>query len=166
MLTSAGLLLYRRRAQGMEVFLVHPGGPFWAKKDEGAWSIPKGLYEVDEDPLAAALREFTEETGFTADGPFIPLGCFKVSRDKTLTVFAAEGDCAPKDLVSNTFPLEWPPKSGRFLEIPEVDRGAWFGQDEALRKIAHGQRAAIETFFETPIPRAPGRAAHPSPQRQ
>jgi predicted NUDIX family NTP pyrophosphohydrolase len=164
MLTSAGLLLFRRRGRDTEVFLVHPGGPFWAKKDAGAWSIPKGLHEADEDPLAAARREFAEETGFAADGPFIPLGTFKISRDKILTAFAAEGDCAPAALVSNTFALEWPPKSGRHIDVPEVDRGDWFGGADALRKIIAGQQAVIRAFYEKVTPQKPARAVSPSPQ--
>ena len=142
---------------GAEVFLVHPGGPFWRNKDDGAWSIPKGLYERNEDPLAAAQREFTEETGCTAEPPFIPLGAFKVSGDKTVSVWAAEGDWAPENLVSNTFPLEWPPKSGRFQDVPEVDRGAWFAAPEALLKITPGQRAIIKAFFETVVPQKAAR---------
>lgn len=166
MLRSAGLLLFRRGRAATEVFLVHPGGPFWAKKDDGAWSIPKGLYAADEDPLAAARREFTEETGFTAHAPFVPLGSFKVSRDKTVTAFAAQGDCVPEQLVSNTFSLEWPPKSGRFQDIPEVDRGAWFGREEALRKITPGQQAIIEAFYKTATAREPAPEASLSPQRR
>lgn len=159
---AAGLLLYRKRSARIEVFLVHPGGPFWRNKDEGAWSIPKGLCEADEDPLAAAQREFTEETGCTAQEPFMPLGAFKVRAGKTVTAWAAEGDWAPENLVSNTFSLEWPPKSGRFQDVPEVDRGGWFTEEEALVKITPGQRVIITTFFEkvarqTAKP-APGRA--------
>ncbi len=164
MLRSAGLLLFRTRGGTTEIFLVHPGGPFWAKKDDGVWSIPKGLHEPDEDALAAARREFTEETGFTAEGPFIALGSFKVSRDKIVTAVAAEGDCAPERLVSNTFALEWPPKSGRFQDCPEVDRGAWFGREQALNKITAGQRAVIEAFYESTPKRKPATAAAPSPQ--
>jgi predicted NUDIX family NTP pyrophosphohydrolase len=154
---AAGLLLYRRRGSEDEVFLVHPGGPFWRTKDEGAWSIPKGLYEREEDPLIAAQREFTEETGCTAKPPFIPLGTFTMRRDKTVSVWAAKGDCDPDTLVSNTFQLEWPPKSGRFQEVPEVDRGAWFGAEDALVKIAPAQREIIATFFETVAPQKAGR---------
>lgn len=145
--TSAALLLYRRRSTGTEVFLVHPGGPFWRNKDDGAWSIPKGIYETGEDPLAAARREFTEETGFTAEGPFHPLGSFKMRPGKTVIAWAAEGDCAAEDLMSNTFPLEWPPKSGRFVDTPEVDRGAWFGEAQALVKIARGQKDIVAAFY-------------------
>lgn len=146
---AAGLVLFRRTANCAEIFLVHPGGPFWRNRDAGAWSIPKGLYEADEDALAAARREFTEETGFIADGPFIPLGTFTVRRGKTVTAWAAAGDCQPEARVSNTFPLEWPPKSGRFQDTPEVDRGAWFAEEDALRKIVPGQRAIVAAFYST-----------------
>lgn len=160
-LTAAGVLLFRTRPSGVEVFLVHPGGPFWRAKDDGSWSVPKGLYEAGEDPLAAAQREFTEETGFVAHGPFIRLGPFKVRAGKSLTVWAAEGDCDPADLVSNTFPLEWPPKSGRFQDTPEVDRGAWFGKGAALAKVVVGQRQVITAFYDhvLPRPRAPAGVA-------
>jgi predicted NUDIX family NTP pyrophosphohydrolase len=164
--TGAGLVLYRTRGAGVEVFLVHPGGPFWRNKDEGAWSIPKGIHGPEEDPLDAARREFTEETGFTAEGPFTPLGTFKLRPGKIVTAFAAEGDCEPEDLVSNTCMVEWPPKSGRLLEIPEVDRGAWFGKDAALTKIAKGQRALILAFYEDIIQRRPERARAPIPSTQ
>jgi len=157
-ITSAGLLLYRHGADGLEVFLAHPGGPFWRAKDEGAWSIPKGLTEHDEEPLTAALREFTEETGFTAAGPFTPLGTVKIRSGKMLTAFAAEGDCVPADLVSNTFALEWPPRSGRTQDFPEIDRGAWFTLDEARVKIAPGQRPLIEAFYKMVQPQKPAPA--------
>lgn len=158
-LTAAGILLFRKRSAGVEVFLVHPGGPFWRAKDDGAWSIPKGLYDRGEDPLAAAQREFSEETGFTAHGPFLRLGPFKVQAGKSVTIWAAEGDCDPADLVSNTFPLEWPPKSGKFQDTPEVDRGGWFGADEALKKVVVGQRQIITAFYDRVIPRR-GAPAH------
>jgi predicted NUDIX family NTP pyrophosphohydrolase len=155
---AAGLLLFRTSAAGTEVFLVHPGGPYWRNKDDGAWSIPKGVYEADEDPLTAARREFTEETGFVAEGPFIPLGEFKIRANKIVTAFAAEGDCAPERLVSNTFSLEWPRKSGRFQDFPEVDRGSWFDEETALRKISPGQRAIIAAFHENVIRQKPAPA--------
>ena len=123
---SAGLLLYRRRDGLLELFLVHPGGPFYASKDAGAWSIPKGEYGDGEEPLAAARREFTEETGFAAAGPFLPLTPLKQKSGKLIQAFACEGEADPKTLTSNTFPLEWPPHSGQTREFPEVDRGAWF----------------------------------------
>jgi len=166
-LTAAGVLLFRKRPPGVEVFLVHPGGPFWRAKDDGSWSVPKGLYEIGEDSLAAAQREFTEETGFVAHGPFMRLGLFKVRPGKSLTVWAAEGDCDPTQLVSNTFALEWPPKSGRFHDTPEVDRGAWFGYDAALAKVVVGQRQVIAAFYDRifPRPRAPAGVGIAAPDR-
>ncbi len=144
---SAGLLMYRRRDGALEVFLVHPGGPFWAKKDLGAWSIPKGEYSEGEDPLKAARREFTEETGFEADGDFIDLGTIKQAGGKLVSVWAVEGDWDPAQLHSNTCMIEWPPRSGRQLEIPEVDRGAWFGIDEARERILKSQAPVIEILI-------------------
>ena len=141
---SAGLLLYRRREGGLEVFLVHPGGPFWAKKDAGAWSIPKGEHGSDEDPLNAARREFGEETGFSARGPFQPLTPQKQKSGKLIRAFACQGEATPEDLASNTFTLEWPPHSGKFQEFPEVDRAAWFPLAEAKEKIHPGQVAFLE----------------------
>ena len=135
---SAGLLLYRRR-DTLEVLLVHPGGPFWAGKDVGAWSIPKGQYDDGEEPLAAARREFTEETGFPAPDSAAPLGEVKQSGAKVVTVWAAEGDCDPDCLVSNRCEVEWPPSSGRMIDIPEVDRAAWFSLDQARIRILKGQ---------------------------
>ena len=136
---SAGLLLYRRGDQDMEVFLVHPGGPFWAKKDLGAWSIPKGEYADDEDPLSAARREFEEETGFPAPANAVGLGELKQAGGKTVRAWAAEGDCDPEKLVSNTCEIEWPPRSGKKMEIPEVDRAAWFPISEARERILKSQ---------------------------
>ena len=128
---SAGLMMYRRRESGVEVFLVHPGGPFWARKDQGAWTLPKGEYEADEDSLEAAQREFQEETGFHASGKFIELGSVRQRSGKIVSAWAFEGDCDPAELVSNTCEIEWPPHSGKRMEIPEVDRGRWFGFAEA-----------------------------------
>jgi predicted NUDIX family NTP pyrophosphohydrolase len=146
---SAGLLLYRRRESGAEVFLVHPGGPFWANKDDGAWSVPKGLVNPHEDEWACARREFQEETGFEvkAGGDEHDLGTFRLPSGKRLHIWAIEGDCNPADLRSNLFELEWPPKSGRGELFPEVDRGDWFAQEEALRRITKGQRPVIEKFY-------------------
>jgi predicted NUDIX family NTP pyrophosphohydrolase len=141
---SAGLLLYRRREGKLEVFLVHPGGPFWAKKDVGAWSIPKGEHGPDEDPLTAACREFTEETGFTATGPFLPLTPLKQKSGKVVEAFACLAEVDPGDLTSNTFTLEWPPRSGNLQEFPEVDRAAWFPLAEAKVKIHPGQVGLLE----------------------
>jgi predicted NUDIX family NTP pyrophosphohydrolase len=136
---SAGLLLYRRREKSLEVFLVHPGGPFWAKKDAGAWSIPKGEFDRTEEPLAAAVREVQEETGVTVDGPFTPLGTIRQAGGKTVYAFAVEADLDAAAIKSNTFELEWPPRSGRFSEVPEVDRAAWFPVDVAAHKINQAQ---------------------------
>lgn len=145
---SAGLLLYRRSPQGLEVLLVHPGGPFWAKKDLGAWSIPKGEFAEGEDPLAAARREFTEETGFAAEGEFVPLGTIRQAGGKLVAAWAVEGDCNPAALVSNMCEIEWPPRSGRRIEIPEVDRGAWFSLTEGRERILAGQRPFLERLEE------------------
>lgn len=141
---SAGILLYRRRQEGLQVFLVHPGGPFWAKKDEGAWSIPKGMYQETEDALAAAKREFHEETGSEVNGPFRALSPLKQPSGKVLSVWAAEGDLDETRLNSNTFFLEWPPRSGRMQEFPEVDRGAWFDLLAARTKLQQGQRGFLD----------------------
>ena len=135
--TSAGLLLYRYRADALEVFLVHPGGPLWAQKDDGAWSIPKGEFELGEDPLAAARREFTEETGFTAAGDFIPLTALKQRSGKIVHAWAVQGDCDPSLLRSNTFTL-----NGK--TYPEVDRAGWFGLEEAQQKILPGQAGFLD----------------------
>jgi predicted NUDIX family NTP pyrophosphohydrolase len=123
---SAGLLMYRKRRDELEVLLVHPGGPLWEKKDQGAWTVPKGEYEENEKPLAAAQREFFEETGFISGGNFIELGSVRQKSGKVVIAWAFEGDCDPAQLVSNTCEIEWPPKSKKRLEIPEVDRGRWF----------------------------------------
>jgi predicted NUDIX family NTP pyrophosphohydrolase len=146
---SAGVLLYRRRGTRTEVFLVHPGGPFWAKKDEGAWSVPKGLVDPDEEELACARREFTEETGFDAggNGTEHDLGSFRQPSGKRVRAWAIEGDCDPAQLKSNLFEMEWPPKSGRTATFPEVDRGGWFERAEALLKIVSGQRPILEKFY-------------------
>jgi predicted NUDIX family NTP pyrophosphohydrolase len=146
---SAGLLLYRRRDSGTEVFLVHPGGPFWARKDQGAWSVPKGLVDPNEDELDCARREFTEETGFDAggNGAEHDLGSFRQPSGKRVHVWAIEGDCDPTQLKSNLFEMEWPPRSGRSAQFPEVDRGGWFEKAHALVKILSGQRPIIEKFY-------------------
>jgi len=141
---SAGLLLFRRASGRLEVFLVHPGGPFWAKKDESSWSIPKGEFEDPEDPLAAARREFEEETGFAPDGDPIPLDPIRQPGGKLVYAWALSGNLDPSGLRSNTFSMEWPPKSGRYREFPEVDRAAWFGMEEAGRKILKGQAAFLD----------------------
>ena len=145
---SAGLLLYRRLGSNLEVLLVHPGGPFWAKKDEGAWSIPKGLFEDDESPLAAAKREFKEEVGFRPEGALLELGSFKQPGGKVIFAWAVEGDFDPRDLKSNVFVMEWPPKSGRRQEFPEVDRADWFEAGEAARRIARGQVSILQKLLQ------------------
>jgi predicted NUDIX family NTP pyrophosphohydrolase len=137
--TSAGILLFRRGRSGVEVLLVHPGGPFWAKKDDGAWSIPKGEAQADEDLLAAARREFTEETGLSVGGEFIDLGSFRQPSGKTIAAWACEGDFDTAALVSMTFSMEWPPRSSKTAEFPEVDRAEWFSLEEAQKKILKGQ---------------------------
>lgn len=128
--------------------MVHPGGPYWAKKDLGAWSIPKGEYTSYEDPLEAARREVHEETGLRAGGPFIPLTPVAQPGGKTVKAWACEGDCDPSTLKSNTFTLEWPPRSGREQEFPEVDRAEWFPVDRAKQKILQGQVPLIEELQE------------------
>jgi predicted NUDIX family NTP pyrophosphohydrolase len=138
--TSAGILLYRLDPAGPEVLLGHMGGPFWAKKDDGGWSIPKGEHGPDEDPLAVARREFTEELGFPVPAEDLaPLGVLRVTSGKVLAVWAAEGDLDITATRSNTFELEWPPRSGRVQQFPEIDRAGWFGLDEARSKLVAGQ---------------------------
>lgn len=145
---SAGLLMYRLRNQTVEVLLVHPGGPFWANKDLGAWSIPKGEYSEPEEPLDAARREFQEETGFVAQGDFLELGVLKQAGGKIISAWAFAGDCDPVNLVSNRFPLEWPPHSGRVIEFPEVDRCAWFSIADATEHILKSQRPFLQMLSE------------------
>lgn len=132
--------MFRRRGGEPEVLLVHPGGPFWARKDEGAWSIPKGAVEPGEDLLATARREFTEETGFPTEGPFVPLTPLRQRSGKVIHAWAFEGDADAARLRSNMFSLEWPPKSGRQQEFPEADRAAWFPLARAAEKSVPGQR--------------------------
>lgn len=138
--------MYRLRAGSLEVLLVHPGGPFWASKDAGAWSIPKGEYEAPADPLETAKREFTEETGFAPTDPLVPLGTLKQRSGKQVTAWAFEGDCDPQALVSNSFEMQWPPKSGRMQSFPEVDRADWFETHEAQRRIVPGQVPFIQAL--------------------
>jgi predicted NUDIX family NTP pyrophosphohydrolase len=141
---SAGLLLYRYRQGELEVLLVHPGGPFWAQKDEGAWSIPKGEYPPEEDPLAAAYREFKEETNCSTTGDAIPLGSLKQPSGKIIQAWALAGDCDAAAIRSNTFTLEWPPHSGRRQEFPEVNRANWFTLAAAKKKLHPGQLGFLE----------------------
>lgn len=145
---SAGILLYRRRPSGVQVMLVHPGGPFWMKRDEGAWSIPKGLADESEDLLAAAKREFLEETGATVQGEFLDLGAHKQPGGKTIVAWGCEGDFEPAMLKSNTFTMEWPPRSGKTAEFQEVDKAGWYSIDETLKKVTKGQRPIITALAE------------------
>jgi predicted NUDIX family NTP pyrophosphohydrolase len=128
----------------MEIFLVHPGGPFYRNRDDGAWSFPKGEFAADEDPLLAARREFLEETGFALDGDFVDLGTVKQKAGKVVHVWAVEGDCDAAAIRSNTFTMEWPPKSGREQAFPEVDRAGWFSPDEARRKLLPAQTPFVD----------------------
>lgn len=138
--TSAGILMFRRSNSGLEVLLSHPGGPFWAKRDAHAWSIPKGEFQADEEePIAAARREFEEEMGSAVTGPVMPLSPLKQPGGKLVHAFAVEQDFDPSTLTSNTFALEWPPRSGRTQHYPEVDRAAWFTLDLARTKLLPGQ---------------------------
>src|SRR5258706_10956999 len=143
---SAGLLLYRKRPGALEVFLVHPGGPFWAKRDAGAWTIPKGEIGENEDPLTAARREMAEETGFSPDGKFFALPQVRQKAGKRVLAWAIEGDCDPAQLRSNLFPMEWPPRSGRMADFPEVDRGEWFSLGQAREKILEAQQPLLDAL--------------------
>lgn len=143
---SAGLLMFRRTRSQAEVFLVHPGGPFWRKKEEGAWSIPKGLVDAGEEPFEAARREFTEETGIVPAAQFIDLGEAKQPGGKVVRAWAFESDCSP-EISSNTFSMEWPPKSGRFQQFPEVDRAEWFSIEDARNRINRGQAVFLERLL-------------------
>jgi predicted NUDIX family NTP pyrophosphohydrolase len=146
--TSAGLLLFRSGASGvLEVLLVHPGGPFWAKKDDGAWSIPKGELDGDKDALSAARREFAEETGFAPEGQFVELGAIKQPGGKVVHAWAVKGDFDPGALVCNTFEMEWPKNSGHLKSFPEVDRAAWFDIATAGRKILKGQAPFLDRLM-------------------
>ena len=142
--TSAGVLLYRFRDRRAEVLLVHPGGPFWQRKDEGAWSLPKGEFDEGESPEAAARREFAEETGLALDAPLIALAPVRQRSGKIVHPFAAEADLDTSAIRSNLFPMEWPPRSGRMQEFPEVDRAEWFDLASAARKINPGQRPILD----------------------
>lgn len=148
---SAGLLLFRESSEGLEVLLVHPGGPFWAKKDDGAWSIPKGEFAGGEDPLAAAKREFEEETGVRPAGEFVPLEPLKQPGGKLVFAWAVHSDFDPSNLKSNVFSMEWPPKSGKQREFPEVDRAAWFAVELARRKVLKGQVPFLDQLL-TKVP--------------
>jgi predicted NUDIX family NTP pyrophosphohydrolase len=146
---SAGILLYRVGDRGLEVLLVHPGGPFFARKDDGAWGIPKGLYEDDEEPVAAARREFAEELGSACpDGPALELGEIRQKNGKRVTAWALEGDLDAETITSNTFTIEWPPRSGRRQEFPEIDRAGWFTLDAARVKILAAQVPLLDRLAE------------------
>jgi predicted NUDIX family NTP pyrophosphohydrolase len=136
--------MYRFRSGELEVFLVHPGGPFWAKKDLGSWSIPKGEFEEGEEPQQAAIREFQEESGFAVNGPMRELGVVKQAGGKVISAWSFEGDADPAGLVSNTFQMEWPPRSGRMMEFPEVDRGGWFSLAAARKHILRRQAPFLD----------------------
>jgi predicted NUDIX family NTP pyrophosphohydrolase len=145
---SAGIVLYRRRGPAIEVLLVHPGGPYWAKKDAGAWSIPKGEFGAGEAPADAARREFIEEIGHDPGAGLASLGIFVQSRAKTVHAFAVEGDLDPATVTSNTFELEWPPRSGTMQPFPEIDRAAWLTLDEARARIVTGQRPILDALAQ------------------
>lgn len=148
---SAGILLFRHAPGGPQVLLVHPGGPFWARKDDGAWSIPKGEYEPGEDPRAAALREFEEELGsppaLAEDGALIDLGTVRQPGGKFVTAWAAAGELDPREVVSNTFEMQWPPRSGQLKQFPEIDRAVWFAVDEARGKLLRGQLPFLDALL-------------------
>lgn len=146
--SSAGLLLYRIRHAAIEVLLVHPGGPYWKTKDDGAWSIPKGEFSGAEDPLVAARREFFEETGVAIEGDLRALKPLQQAGGKIVHAWAVEGDLDPTTIVSNTFEIEWPPRSGRLQSFPEIDRVAWFALPEATRKILRGQVPLLEELAQ------------------
>ena len=144
---SAGIMLYRPSAHGLEVLLVHPGGPFWAKKDSGSWSIPKGMVAAGEDDELAARREFLEETGFDPEGTLSLLGAFRQPGGKLVVAFALAGDFDPATLKSNTFNIEWPPRSGRQQDFPEVDRADWFAPGAAREKLLQGQLPILDALL-------------------
>lgn len=143
---SAGIILFRKARSSLEVLLVHPGGPFWRSRDEGAWSIPKGEYSEPEDALTAARRELQEETGIVASGTLIELGVFKQPSGKLISAWAMEGDFDTRELISNSCELEWPPRSGRVMKFPEVDRAGWFPLEVARSKIIRGQLAILHSL--------------------
>jgi predicted NUDIX family NTP pyrophosphohydrolase len=153
--SSAGILMYRQTGLGLEVLLVHPGGPFWSNKDNGAWSIPKGEMAEDEDPAVAAKREFLEETGSDLSGPLEPLGDIRQRGGKRVTAFAIKGDLDITSIKSNTFEIEWPPKSGKIQSFPEIDRAAWFDLPAAHVKILEGQRLFLDRLVDLLAKSAP-----------
>ena len=145
---SAGILLYRRKSNRIEFFLVHPGGPFWQKKDNGAWSIPKGEFTDNEKALEAAKREFEEETGITLSGNFIELTPIRQKAGKLIYAWALEGDVDASSILSNSFEIEWPPGSGRYKEFPEVDKAEWFGEEQAKEKINPAQMGLVVELLQ------------------
>lgn len=146
---SAGILMYRYRGGSLEVLLLHPGGPFWARKDVGAWSIPKGEFDLDgEEPLSAAKREFAEETGYAVDGSFIDLGISRQTGGKIVHAWAVQGNLDPSEVKSNTFSMEWPPKSGKRQAFPEIDRANWFDIETSKARINKGQLVFIERLLK------------------
>ncbi|WP_146362183.1 NUDIX domain-containing protein [Arthrobacter yangruifuii] len=156
MTMSAGILLYRRGPDGLEVWIGHMGGPFWARKEEHAWSLPKGEYLPGEEPLAAALREFAEEMGTPApEAEYVLLGSFRQSAQKTITVFTAEAGFAPERIQSNTFELEWPKGSGQVREYPEIDRAGWYPEPEARVKLVRGQGQVLDALLRVLDPGMP-----------
>jgi predicted NUDIX family NTP pyrophosphohydrolase len=155
MASSAGILMYRQTGRALEVLLVHPGGPFWQNKDEGSWSIPKGELDEGEDAAVAARREFLEETGSTLSGTLEPLGDIRQRGGKRVTAFAVEGDLDVNAIKSNTFEIEWPPKSGRMQSIPEIDRAAWFDLPAAHVKILESQRQLLDRLVDRAAVSAP-----------
>jgi len=148
LIKSAGILLYRRKQEIVEVFLVHPGGPYWAKKDDGSWSVPKGEFTDEEDALTAAQREFEEETGFSVSGKFIPLKPIKQKSGKLIYAWLLEGDIDHLKIKSNLFELEWPPHSGKIQSFAEIDRGEWFEIEQAKEKIIPGQVGFLEELIQ------------------
>lgn len=149
---SAGILVYRIKDKQLHVFLVHPGGPFWKNKDAGAWSIPKGEFSEQEDALITAKREFLEETGQAIDGNFIELGSIKLKSGKTVHAWAIEGEVDETNIVSNTFPIEWPPKSGKMIAVPEIDKGEWFDPETARFKLNPAQVTFIDKLMNIVYP--------------
>jgi predicted NUDIX family NTP pyrophosphohydrolase len=141
-------MMYRKALNTIEIFLVHPGGPYWSKRNEGFWTIPKGEYETDEEPLAAAIREFQEETGFKVSEPFVELGWIKQKTGKIVLAWGFEGNCEPTSLVSNTCEIEWPPRSGKKMLIPEVDRGEWFSLDRVREFLRMEQFPLLDRLMK------------------